>query len=328
MNVDFGDVDGNGYPDIYVTNILAPRYKTDEGNMLWLNLADPEAPHGRRFVNVARRTATHDGGWGWGAKFADFNNDRRLDIFAVNGFATGDPDHTYWYALQEMVTQLKNATTDAADWPEMGRRDLSGYEPNRLWLQITAEPPDGELRFEEIALRAGIDDLYNGRGAAVLDADEDGDLDLYIANQGAPGSFYRNLLIDAGEPGHHFMRLRLVGDPEGHRTDGGRRLASTRDAVGARVRVAAGGVVQSREVDGGCGFAAQSEPTLHFGLGDTTAVESVTIRWPSGRQERPETQPIAAGRCSSYRLVYLIVIGGIQPEKFDCPAQAGPAITQ
>ena len=41
MNVDFGDVDGNGFLDIYVTNILAPRYKTDEGNMLWLNLPDP-----------------------------------------------------------------------------------------------------------------------------------------------------------------------------------------------------------------------------------------------------------------------------------------------
>ena len=49
MNVDFGDVDGNGYLDIYVTNILARRYKTDEGNMLWLNVADPAAPGGRRF---------------------------------------------------------------------------------------------------------------------------------------------------------------------------------------------------------------------------------------------------------------------------------------
>jgi hypothetical protein len=65
MNVDFGDVDGNGFLDIYVTNILAPRYKTDEGNMLWLNLPDPRAKHGRRFVNVGKKTGTHDGGWGW-----------------------------------------------------------------------------------------------------------------------------------------------------------------------------------------------------------------------------------------------------------------------
>ena len=54
MNVDFGDVDGNGYLDIYVTNILAPRYKTDEGNMLWLNVANAVAPGGRSFWNAGR----------------------------------------------------------------------------------------------------------------------------------------------------------------------------------------------------------------------------------------------------------------------------------
>jgi hypothetical protein len=285
MNVDFGDVDGNGYPDIYVTNILAPRYKTDEGNMLWLNLADPLAPHGRRFVNVARATGTHDGGWGWGAKFADFNNDRRLDILAVNGFATGDPEHTYWYALQEMVTQLKNATADAADWPVMEDRDLSGYEANRLWLQ-TAVPGDDELRFEEVALHTGIADLYNGRGVAVFDSDDDGDLDIYIANQGAPGTYYRNLLQQADAPRRHWIRLRLQGDPTGVPAGNGRRLASTADAIGARVQVTAAGMVQSREVDGGCGFAGQSERTVHIGLGDTTSVDSVVIRWPSGRETR------------------------------------------
>jgi enediyne biosynthesis protein E4 len=89
MNVDFGDVDGNGFLDIYVTNILAPRYKTDEGNMLWLNLADPTAKNGRKFVNVGKATGTHDGGWGWGAKFADFDNDGRLDILEANGFRHG-----------------------------------------------------------------------------------------------------------------------------------------------------------------------------------------------------------------------------------------------
>jgi hypothetical protein len=195
MNVDFGDVDGNGYLDIYVTNILAPGYKTDEGNMLWLNEADPAAPHGRGFVNVGRRTGTHDGGWGWGAKFADFDADGRLDIFEVNGFVTGARDRTYWYALQEMVTQLKNATSDASDWPEMGDRDLSGYEPSRLWLQVPSKDGAGEIAFVEVAGQVGIDDLDNGRGAVLLDAENDGDLDLYVANQGQDGLYYRNDLF-------------------------------------------------------------------------------------------------------------------------------------
>ena len=286
MNVDFGDVDGNGFLDVYVTNILAPRYKTDEGNMLWLNLPDPSAPFGRRFVNVGRRTGTHDGGWGWGAKFGDFDNDGLLDILEVNGFVTGpDPERTYWYDLQEMVTQLKNATSDAADWPVMGERDLSGYERNRLWLQRPSE--GGELRFEEVASRVGILDTYNGRGVAILDADDDGDLDLYIANQGREGTFYRNLLYGPKRRSPvHWLGLDLVGAPSAGTELSGRRLASTRDAVGARVLVSMGGRVQVREVQGGTGFASQSERTVRFGLGEAAALDAVEIHWPDGRVQR------------------------------------------
>ncbi len=283
MNVDFGDVDGNGFLDIYVTNILAPRYKTDEGNMLWLNLADPSAPHGRKFVNVGKKTGTHDGGWGWGAKFADFNNDGLLDILEANGFVTGpDPSNTYWYDLQEMVTQLKNATADAADWPVMGDRDLSGYERNRLWIQ--RESVRGELRFEEVADAAGIKDLYNGRGVAVFDADNDGDLDVFIANQGKVGTFYRNRLYakDRRDPSH-WLGLDLVGDPKDAASSGDRRFASTADAVGARASVACAGVSQRRDVQGGTGFASQSDRRLFFGLGNCASPDSIVVTWPSGR---------------------------------------------
>ena len=283
MNVDFGDVDGNGFLDIYVTNILAPRYKTDEGNMLWLNLPDARAQHGRRFVNVGKTTGTHDGGWGWGAKFADFNNDGRLDILEANGFVTGpNPETTYWYDLQEMVTQLKNATADAADWPVMGNRDLSGYERNRLWLQL---PPDhGELRFAEVAEQAGVRDLFNGRGVAILDADNDGDADIVIANQGKPATFYRNLLYDgARSEGVRWLGLDLVGDPRGLAGPNGLRKASSADAVGARAVLRCGGVAEVREVQGGTGFAAQSDRRLLFGLGACGDPESIRIDWPSGK---------------------------------------------
>ena len=283
MNVDFGDVDGNGFLDIYVTNILAPRYKTDEGNMLWLNLADPGAPHGRKFVNVGKETGTHDGGWGWGAKFADFNNDGLLDILEANGFVTGpDPETTYWYALQEMVTQLKNATADAADWPVMGDRDLSGYERNRLWLQLP--PEKNELRFAEVAEEVGVSDLYNGRGVSLLDADNDGDVDVYIANQGKEGTFYRNLLYGRGRrDSSHWLGLNLVGDPAPVTDRDGQKHASSADAVSARAVVSCGGKAQRRDVSGGTSFAAQSDRRLFYGLGACAAPDSIAIYWPSGR---------------------------------------------
>jgi hypothetical protein len=307
MNVDFGDVDNNGYLDIYVTNILARRYKSDEGNMLWLNVADPAAPGGRHFWNAGLASGTNDGGWGWGAKFVDVNNDGLLDIFALNGFVTGDASHTYWYDIQEMVTQTKNNAADATDWPVMGNRDLSGYETSRLFVQVPPEKArrsaarwanrarGGELpcpRFVDLAARAGIDDLYNGRGVAVCDFDNDGALDLYVANQGAPSLLYHNLARQVS-PARRWLGLRLAGLPKDGQDVGGRRFATSTSAVGARIELEATGLRQVREVSGGTGFAAQSELRVHFGLGDKAAPERLTVRWPSGRTQTFDAAALA-----------------------------------
>lgn len=298
MNVDMADVNNDGYLDIYVTNILERRYKTDEGNMLWINCVDPSCPGGRGFRNVAEATHTNDGGWGWGGKFADFNNDGLLDIYTVNGFVTGDSGRNYWYAIQEMVTQTKNQTTDARDWPVMGDRDLSGHERGRLFIQVRhqgkeARRHEGEKletpRFLEAAALAGIHDTYNGRGIALADFDHDGYIDMYIANQGAPSCYYVNTAGRRATVGtamrSGFLWIKLVGRPDMPTTIGGRTLASTTDAVGARITVYAGDVRMTREVQGGMGFASQSEHAVHFGLPDSTAVSRITIAWPSGRMQ-------------------------------------------
>ena len=295
MNVDFGDVDGNGYLDIYVTNIFERRYKSDEGNMLWLNFARPGTASGtaggRRFVNVGLESDVYDGGWGWGAKFLDANDDGLLDIFALNGFVTGDPNRTYWYALQEMVTQMKNNSADAADWPAMGPRDLSGGELSRLFVQQSS---DGRAagarrtrgaagpRFADLGIAAGIDDRYDGRGAAVLDFDNDGALDLCVANQGGPSLLYHNRLVRT-PAGPHWLGLALVGRPDLARTEGASARKSTAGAIGARAVLVSGDRTQTLEVSGGTGFASQSDPRLHFGLGDRSHADQLTVRWPSGR---------------------------------------------
>ncbi len=315
MNVDMGDIDRNGRLDIYVTNILARRYKTDEGNMLWLNYSDPAKTGGSRFSNISREAGTHDGGWGWGGKFADFNNDGWLDIFAVNGFVTGpDPNNTYWYQLQEMVTQTKNNAADVADWPEMGNRDLSGYEPSRLFVQVpptdgsdanrrsrqvgglaNAVTPNSNVditnsapRFVEMAEAAGITDLYNGRGIALADYDNDGDIDLYIANQGAASSLYQNNLLVGGQTVDqkaHWIGFALVGNPDQPREVGDRRLVSSRDAVGTRVELWINGMPQIAEMNYFNGFASQSDKRVRLGLGPAEAVDRLVITWPSGRSE-------------------------------------------
>ena len=298
MNVDLGDVNNDGYLDIYVTNILERRYKTDEGNMLWINCVDPACPGGRGFHNLAEAAGANDGGWGWGGKFADFNNDGLMDIYTVNGFVTGDAQHNYWFAIQEMVTQTKNQTADARDWPVMGTRDLSGRERGRLFMQLPPSAAPGAgldsddasvSSFAEVAEPAGISDRYNGRGIALADFNHDGYLDMYVANQGAPSCYYVNDTAGSRSGGtpkqSSFLWLSLVGRPDAPVAVGPRAFASTRDAVGARVTVWTAQGRFIREVQGGMGFASQSEHALHFGVPDPAAVERITIQWPSGRTQ-------------------------------------------
>ena len=326
MNVDMGDVNNDGYLDLYVTNILERRYKTDEGNMLWINCADPLCPGGRGFLNLAEASGTHDGGWGWGGKFADFNNDGLLDLYTVNGFVTGDPDRNYWYQIQDMVTQTKNQTADAADWPVMGTRDLSGRERGRLFIQVPRRKSTDDAttatttgargrtaapRFVEVARQAGISDTYNGRGIAVADFNLDGYVDLYVANQGAPSCYYVNRSAqrsraERAAPG--FMRIKLVGRPGEPLAVADRVFASARDAVGARVILSTSAGQLMREVQGGMGFASQSEHTLHFGLPIDAELQGIEVRWPSGR-----VQTLPASVAETLRNQHVEIVEGDVP---------------
>ncbi len=255
MNVDFGDYNNDGFLDIYVTNITTLEYLR-EGNMLWHNMRDGT------FVDVGYPTESDDGGWGWAGKFLDYDNDGRLDIFTVNGFVSAG-EETYWFDLATMATTPDLDTSDSRNWPTMGDRSFSGYEPFRLFR-------NEDFIFVERAAEAGVADTRDGRGIAVADFDEDGWLDLFVATQGDRPVLYRN----QGRRGHHWIAFDL------------RQTGRNTRAIGARVTVRAGELTQIREIDGGNGYASQSSTRLHFGLGPRQRIDEVIVRWPDGVIER------------------------------------------
>lgn len=151
-----------------------------------------------------------------------------------------------------------------------------GYaQPPQLFLN------NGKGKFRDVVAELGAEFAQPkvGRGLAYGDFDRDGDLDLLLTTNNGPAYLYRNDQL----AGNRSIRFRLVG------------TKSNRDAIGASVRIASGGVNQSRMVKSGSSYLSQSELPLTFGLGKSDRVESVVIHWPSGRVEGFKN--LAAGRC-------------------------------
>ncbi|MBI1930831.1 ASPIC/UnbV domain-containing protein, partial [Candidatus Poribacteria bacterium] len=105
-----------------------------------------------------------------------------------------------------------------------------------------------------------------GRGVVTGDYDNDGDVDVFIVNNGDKPMLLRN---DGGNQ-NNWLKLRTIG------------TVSNRDGIGARVKVIAGTLTQIREVVSGGSYLSQSSLELEFGLGKATKVDQIIIQWPSG----------------------------------------------
>ena len=123
----------------------------------------------------------------------------------------------------------------------------------------------------DISERAGPGILgkHSARGLALADIDGDGTLEVLINNQGEPPS----LLRQTTKPGGHWVTLKLEG------------VKANRSAIGAKVRLTTGGVVQTAEVRSGGGYLSQSDFRLHFGMGGAVKVDQVEITWPGGAKQ-------------------------------------------
>jgi enediyne biosynthesis protein E4 len=255
MNVDVADYNNDGWLDIYVTNIYDDYMK--ECAMLWQNMGDGT------FTDVSQEVGVCDTGWGWAAKFGDFDNDGWQDLFVVNGLRSAGPEN-YLTILLPMITAPGVDFSDVNSWPDIGNRSWSGFQKKRLFHNR------GDGTFREIGAEAGVNNDKDGRGIGVVDLDNDGRLDLVQTNAGQAPTVYHNISQNVG----NWIELKLIG------------TKSNRDGIGARVQVQAGGLTQIRELDGGNGYAGESSRRIHFGIGTAAKIDRLQIHWPSGRVEQ------------------------------------------
>jgi hypothetical protein len=241
MGLAVGDWDGDTDMDIFVTHWIA------QENALYNNMRSEFAelktppPAAVNFVDEADRYGLGQIALdhiGWGTSFFDYNNDGRLDLFVVNG-STLQLKKRPWLLIP-MTSQL-----------------FWNREANEGFYDVSAV--SGEAFRHE----------YVGRGAAFGDYDNDGDVDIFVVNNGGPGVLLRN------EGGNQNSWLKL--DLEG--------VQSNRLAIGTRVRVVAGTTVQVRQVGAQSSYCSQNSTVEHFGLRSYSEVDTIEILWPSGSRQ-------------------------------------------
>lgn len=154
---------------------------------------------------------------------------------------------------------------------------LSGHERNHLFAY---DPSRGN--FVDVSAIGGVDHEADGRSFAILDYDRDGALDLVVVNANDPFALlFRNQTGErAGAQRRGMIAVRLIGGGTGDRAD---PAWSPRDPYGAMVLAEIAGGTLRRDLHCGEGFAAQNTRLLMFGLGERRAVDSLRVRWPSGR---------------------------------------------
>lgn len=269
MTAAFGDVFNQGQFAIYVSNISEDGVLI-QGNNLWVP-REGTSGDGLRYDNLARELGVEMGGWSWGMQFGDLNNDGTLDVYLTNGYVSADREKSYWYDFSKVAGGNSSIIGDAANWPAMEGRSLSGYQQKRVWLN------DGAGKFNDVAQAVGATDTYDGRSVALADLWNRGVLDVIVTNQRGPLLIYKNTVV----PENKWIDFELEG------------TGSNRSALGAEVRLFWNGRQQVQTVSGGSGFCSENQRRLHFGLGKNAQVEKAVIRWPSGKTQTMANPPVS-----------------------------------
>ena len=287
------DFDNDGDPDLSVVNDFGFFVHP---NVLWRN--DGQAEDGSWiFSDISIDAGANLTMYGMALAVGDYDLDGFLDLFMTNMFDNvllrnngdgvaftnvtskagtgagmiGDKARVSWGAVffdydNDRYEDLYVVSGFmAVDWPD------NPVEQHNLLMRN-----QGNGTFADVSAGSGADDPGIGRGGVYGDFNSDGCLDLFVANHGQSARLFQNVC----DNGNNWLVVETVG------------TKSNRDGIGARIAIDAAGVTLIREVSSGGSQMGQNMLAAHFGLGTATLVDSMTIRWPSGKVQTLTDVPV------------------------------------
>ena len=229
------DYDGDGHLDLFKTNF------SDDTSTLYHANGDGTFTD----VTFPAGLGINTDALGWGAMFADIDNDGWPDLLVVNG-------HVY---------------------PEVDSAKLGSFyrEPRFLYYNLGSSHGTGPVKFRDISKTSGpaLIEPRSSRGLATADLFNDGRIDAVINNL----SDDPMLLVNLARNQNHWLGLHLIG------------TVSNRDAIGARVTLHGANRIWVDEVRSGSSYNSSSDLRLHFGLGNEMQLKDIQVRWPNGHTE-------------------------------------------
>jgi hypothetical protein len=275
MGVTAADFDGDGYPDIYVANDKTENFLLHNKRNGTFEEIALEA--GAAFGQNGESTSA------MGPVFFDMRNSGLMDLWVTdskynrllkNSGALPFTDVTQQAGISQLTAQYTSWGTGAYDFDNDGWKDLFIHHGGLIHLVPQEDSLFKNLgggKFQDVSTTGGsfFDTKSVGRGACFADYDNDGKMDAYLVNLGAPGVLLHNATAGAG----HWLMIHLVG------------TKSNRDGIGAKVEVEAGGLKQLSQRVAGSGYLSQDDWRLHFGLGANARASKITVTWPGGAKQ-------------------------------------------